>query len=160
MPADYLLVIEGIKGESGDDKLSGAIEVLSWNYGVQNSGSMASGSGGGAGKVSFDSFHFTAPASVASPLLFLASTTGEHFKKASLYVRKQGGQQETYLSVTMTDILITHYYVTEDHKTARLYDRVLIESAQIESEYKPQKADGTLGPAIKGGYNQKQQKKV
>ncbi|HJZ53746.1 MAG TPA: type VI secretion system tube protein Hcp, partial [Gemmataceae bacterium] len=160
MPTDYLLVIEGIKGESGDRKHSGAIEVRSWSFEAHNSGSMAFGSGGGTGKAQFGSFAFPAWPSVASPPLLMASATGEHFKKATLYARKQGGQQETYLTITMTDVMVWHFSVGEDQKSARLIDRVDIDYAQIESEYRPQKADGTLGPAIKGGYNLKQNKKI
>ncbi|MCJ7600165.1 MAG: type VI secretion system tube protein Hcp, partial [Desulfobulbaceae bacterium] len=48
MPADDFLKIEGIDGESTDDKHKGWIEVLSYNWGVsQMASASASSSGGG-----------------------------------------------------------------------------------------------------------------
>ena len=162
MATDYLLVIDGIKGESGDDKLSGAIEVLSWGMGASNSGSMASAGGGGVGKVQFKDFQFSAWTSTASPPLHTACASGQHFKKATFYGRKQGGQQEVYLTVTMTGVLVASFKIGDDPQSAQaqLFDVVTLNFAQIEIEYRPQKADGTLGPAIKGGYNLKQNKKL
>ena len=153
-------MIEGIKGESGDDKLSGAIEVLSWGLGSHNSGSMASGTGGGAGKVAFDDFHFTADTSAATQPLITACATGQHFKKATFYARKQGGQQEVYMAITLTDILVSSVSVGDDPQVQQTRDFVTLNFAQIEVEYRSQKPDGTLGPAIKGGYNLKQNKKL
>src|SRR4051812_9614902 len=50
---DYLLEIDGIKGESQDAKHPGSIDVDSFSWGAVNSSSGAHGSGGGAGKVRF-----------------------------------------------------------------------------------------------------------
>ena len=46
--SDYLLEIDGIKGESKDTAHRGTIEIYSFSWGVSNSGSAAS-SGGGCG---------------------------------------------------------------------------------------------------------------
>ncbi|HEV3436619.1 MAG TPA: type VI secretion system tube protein Hcp, partial [Gemmata sp.] len=53
MASDYLLEIDGIKGESQDDKHKDTIEISSFSWGATNAGSSSSGSGGGAGKVSY-----------------------------------------------------------------------------------------------------------
>ena len=45
MAADYFLKIDGIKGESLDDKHKDEIDVLSFSWGVSQSGSMAFGGG-------------------------------------------------------------------------------------------------------------------
>jgi len=44
--ADYFLKIDGVDGESSDDKHKNQIDILSWSWGASNSGSMASGGGG------------------------------------------------------------------------------------------------------------------
>ena len=36
--SDYLLKIDGIKGESVDDKHTGEIELLSWSFGASREG--------------------------------------------------------------------------------------------------------------------------
>ena len=46
---DYFLKLEGIKGESQDDKHRDEIDVLSFSWGVSQTGTMAFGGGAGAG---------------------------------------------------------------------------------------------------------------
>ena len=58
MASDIFAKIGDIKGESLDDKHKDEIEVLSCSWGVANAGSMASGSGGGEGKASFNDLSF------------------------------------------------------------------------------------------------------
>ena len=52
MAMDMFLKIEGVDGESRDDKHAGEIDVLAWSWGMTQSGSMHVGGGGGSGKVS------------------------------------------------------------------------------------------------------------
>ena len=59
MASDIFAKIGDIKGESPDDKHKGEIEVLSWSWGVTQSGTMAHGGGGGEGKANFNDFNFT-----------------------------------------------------------------------------------------------------
>ena len=56
MAVDMFVKIGDIKGESKDDKHKEEIDVLSWSWGVSQSGTMSSGGGGGAGKANFDDF--------------------------------------------------------------------------------------------------------
>ena len=66
---DFLLEIDGIKGETTDNKHEGTIEIESFSWGASNTGSMSAGGGGGAGKVNFQDLHFTTRVNKASPLL-------------------------------------------------------------------------------------------
>ena len=109
MASDYLLEIDGIKGESNDSKHPGTIEVDSFSWGETNAGSHGSGGGGGAGKVNFQDLHFTTSVNKSSPLLALACATGQHIKKAVLFVRKQGGDQQEFYTITMEDLLVSSY---------------------------------------------------
>src|ERR1700722_2677078 len=56
---DYFLTLDGIKGESADDKHKGEIDIMSFSWGATNTGTHASGGGGGAGKVNFQDIHIT-----------------------------------------------------------------------------------------------------
>ena len=95
MASDIFAKIGDIKGESPDDKHKGEIEVLSWSWGVNQSGTMSHGGGGGEGKASFNDFNFTHHIDKASPVLFQACAGGDHIKEATLVQRKAGkGQQE------------------------------------------------------------------
>ena len=67
---DYFLKLDGIEGESKADKHTNEIDVLSFSWGATQTGTFASGTGGGgAGKVSMQDFHFTMEHSKASPAL-------------------------------------------------------------------------------------------
>ena len=70
MATDYLLEIDGIKGESQDEKHKDKIEVHSFSWGVDNSSNVGVGGGGGTGKASFSDLTFFKQADKASPLLF------------------------------------------------------------------------------------------
>jgi type VI secretion system secreted protein Hcp len=158
---DYLLEIEGIKGESSDSKHKGTIEVESFSWGATNSGSHATGGGGGAGKVSYQDIHFTTSVNKASPTLMLACATGQHIKKAVLYVRKQGGDQQDYYTITLEDLLVSSYQ-SGGHGSGNSVptDQFALNFSKIKFEYKPQKADGTLEAAVTAGYNLKENKKL
>ena len=50
MAVDMFIKIDGIKGESADDKHKEEVDVLSWSWGMSQSGSAHMGGGAGAGK--------------------------------------------------------------------------------------------------------------
>jgi type VI secretion system secreted protein Hcp len=156
---DFFLKIEGIDGESADSKHKGEIDLESWSWGEHNSGSHAAGGGGGVGKVSMQDFSFTAQTSKATPKLMLACASGEHIKKATLVCRKAGKDQQEYLKVTFTDLLVSSYQ-TGGHGDAMAADQISLNFAKIEYEYKEQKPDGTLGGAVKAGWDLKANKAV
>ena len=106
---DYFLKIDGVEGESTDDKHKGEIDVLSWSWGVTQSGTMAHGGGGGEGKASFHDFNFTHNIDKASPVLMKSCASGEHIKDAVLTARKSGERQEEFLKVTFSDILVSSF---------------------------------------------------
>ena len=159
--ADYFLKIDGIEGESLDAKHSKEIEILSWSWGETQSGSFATGSGGGSGKVSMHDFSFQKYTDKASPKLMLACAGGDHIKQAILTCRKAGKDQQEYLVVKFSDILVSSYQ-TGGHGEGdvRPLDSIALNFAKIEFDYKEQKADGTLGGSIKTGWDLKANKKV
>lgn len=155
---DYFLKIDGIDGESADAKHKNEIELQSWTFGATQSGTMHSGGGGGAGKVSVEDLHFVSSVSKASPKLFLACCNGEHLKKAVLVARKAGKEQQEYYKITMSDLLVSRYEEGGSHEGIVPVDQVSLNFAKIEIEYKEQKADGSLGGIVKTGYDLKQNK--
>src|SRR5262245_10315130 len=158
---DYFLKIDGVEGESQDSKHKAEIEILSWSWGETNSGSEATGLGGGSGKVQMQDFHFTMQASKASPKLLLACASGQHIKKAVLTCRKAGKEQQEYLKIEMSDLLVSSYQTGGSaHGDVLPMDQISLNFTQIKLEYKPQKADGTLGGAIPAGRNLKTGAKV
>lgn len=159
--ADYFLKLDGIDGESADSKHKGDIDLQSFSWGASNAGSFSAGGGGGSGKVSMQDFHFVMNINKASPKLMLTCATGEHIKKAVLVCRKAGTEQQEYLKVTFSDVLVSSYQTgASAGGGSGPIDQISLNFAKVEFEYKEQKPDGSLGGAIKAGYDVKANKKV
>lgn len=155
---DYFLKIDGVDGESVDSRHPGEIRLVSFNWGEMNSGHAGHGGGHGggaaAGKVDPQDLQFTKRVDKASPKLFIACATGEHFKKAVLVARRAGGEQHEFLKLTMEDMTVSSYQL--DASTASdlvPMDQVALRFAKLEMSYKPQKPDGTLDAEIKQKFN-------
>jgi type VI secretion system secreted protein Hcp len=158
---DYFLKVDGIEGESADSKHKSEIDVESFSWGETQSGTHAAGGGGGAGKVSMQDFHFVMSVNKASPKLLLACATGEHFTKAVLTCRKAGKEQQEFMKITMSDLLVSSFQTGgSGHGDIVPTDQISLNFAKIEYEYKEQKPDGTLGGATKAGYDVKANKAV
>jgi len=158
---DFFLKIDGIEGESTDDKHKKEIDVESWSWGESNGGTFSAGGGGGAGKVSMQDFNFVMKMNKATPKLMLACASGEHIKSAVLVCRKAGKEQQEYLKITLSDILVSSYQTggSSGSKVVPM-DQISLNFAKVEFEYKPQKADGTLDAPAKAGWDLKANKKV
>jgi type VI secretion system secreted protein Hcp len=153
MASDIFAKIGDIKGESPDDKHKGEIELLSWSWGVTQSGTMAHGGGGGEGKANFNDFNFTHHIDKASPVLMKACATGEHIKEATITVRKAGKGQQEFLIIKMNDIIITGVAPSGAGDGAATAEHVALQFAKVDLEYKPQKADGSLDAGIHFKYD-------
>jgi type VI secretion system secreted protein Hcp len=106
---DAFLKLDGIKGESADAKHKGEIDIMSFSWGMSQTGVSATGGGGGAGRVKVHDISFTKKTDVSSPLLFLNCANGAHIKEANFVVRKAGGTQLEYLKIKLTDVLVSSY---------------------------------------------------
>ena len=162
---DYYLKIDGVdKGESSDAEYKGSdgwIQIESWSFGASQGGTMAFGGGGGAGKVSFQDFHFTMKVNSASPKLLLACANGEHFKKATAVARKAGKTQQSFYKITFSDCLVSSFQTSGSGSSDVIpMESIALNFSKIEVEYKPQKPDGSLDAPVKVGYDAKSNKAV
>jgi type VI secretion system secreted protein Hcp len=156
---DYFLKIDGVEGESYDAKHRNEIELQSWSWGEHNAALVDVGGGMGSGKVSMGDFNFVMPVNKASGKLLQACATGEHFQKAVLTCRKAGKEQQEYLTVTLSECLVSSFQ-TGGSASAEVIpvDQFSLAFSRIEHTYKVQKADGSLGGVFKHGYDIKTQR--
>ena len=158
MASDIFAKIGDIKGESGDAKHKDEIEVLSWSWGVTQSGSLTHGGGGGAGKASFHDFNFSHHIDKASPLLMKSCATGAHISEATITVRKAGKGQQDYLIIKMNDVIITSVAMSVASEEPTTSENVTLQGAKVDLEYRAQKADGSLGVGLHFKYDIKANK--
>ena len=158
--SDYLLEIDGIKGESADQKHKDTITIESFGWGATQGATRSSGGGGGAGKVTFQDFHFVKATDKSSPALLQAVASGRHIKKATLFVRKSGGDQQEYLKVTLEDCLVSSFKAAPQAPGVGQTESISLNFTKIEYDYRPQLPDGSLGGAVHGGWDVKINKKA
>ena len=144
MAMDMFLVIEGVKGESQDKVMGekGAIDVLAWSWGASQSGTMHMGSGGGAGKVNIQDISVTKYIDKATHDLLLHVCNGEHYPSAVLTCRKAGGNALEYLTITMTDVMITSLSTGGSGGEDRLTENISLNFSEFKLKYAEQGATG------------------
>ena len=142
MASDIVLEIDTIKGESASK--SGGIDIMSFSWGLSNSGTFAQGGGGGAGKASFQDIHFSSHTSKASAALAKACAQGDHIAKSTLHVRKQGGGTEPkeWLTIKLEDVLVSSYQ--SGGADGQPTDQFSLNYAKIHYETKVQDAKGAV----------------
>src|SRR4029453_7230661 len=107
MAVDMFIKIGDIKGEARDKAHKEEIDVLAWSWGMSNSGSAHVGGGAGAGKVNVQDLSFTKYIDKSSTDLMLSCCPGKHHESATLIVRKAGDKPLEYVTITMTEVMIT-----------------------------------------------------
>jgi len=157
---DYFLKIDTIEGESMDAKHKNEIHILSWSWGETNSGTSSNDGGGGAGKVAMQDFSFSMHINKASPKLVLACASGQHIKDALLTCRKAGTEQQEYLKIKFSDLLISSFQTGGSEGSVVPVDSISFNFSKIEYEYAPQNEKGALGTKIPVGWDLKKNVKV
>jgi type VI secretion system secreted protein Hcp len=148
MAVDITLKIDGVDGESVIDGHEGEIDVLAWSWGVNQSGSMHVGGGGGAGKVNVQDVSITKYVDKASTNLLRKCCNGAHLKEATLTVRKAGESPVDYVAITMEPVMVTSVSTGGSGGEDSLTENVTLNFAKLKFSYTPQKEDGTPDAAI------------
>jgi type VI secretion system secreted protein Hcp len=158
--ADMFLKLDGVEGESTDNSHKNEIELLSFSFGATQPGSAGHGGGAGIGKVQVHDFAFSKYLDKASPKLFAACASGQHFPKAVLTCRKAGGSQQEYLKVTFTEAIVSNLTNSGHEGSTLPTEQVSLNFSKIEIEYKPQDEKGNLGGVIKAGWDLAKNQKI
>jgi len=155
MAVDMFLKLEGVEGEAQDKTHAKEIDVLAWSWGMSQSGTMHTGSGGGGGKVSIQDISVTKYIDKSSTVLQSYCSSGAQFKEGTLVVRKAGGTNPLeYLKIKMSSVIITSYSTGGSGGQDLLTENISLNFAEVDVEYQPQKPDGSKdGGAVKYGWN-------
>lgn len=155
MAVDILLKIDGIKGESVIDAHEGEIDVLAWSWGMTQSGTTHTATGGGGGKVNVSDITFTKLVDIATTDLIKACTSGRHIPKAELIVRKAGGAKPVdYLKLTMQEVLVSSYNTGGSNDDLdRVQETLTFNFARFEMEYTQQNEKGGKTGSTKAGWD-------
>lgn len=152
MATTTFIKFDGIEGESTHKDHKGEIELLSWSWGLTNSGS-AGGGGSGVGKATPQELRVVHRYDKASPLLAKAAASGRHLSTAMLSSRKAGEGQKDFLKITMKEVFITSVAAHDDGSGAS--EELAMRYGSIDFSYAPQTAKGSLGTPVAFNWNVK-----
>jgi len=146
MAADMFLSLDGIKGESADDKHKGEIDIESFSWGLAQQGSGNRGGGSGTGKVDVQDISITKKVDKSSPMLQLACANGKHIAKGKITLRKAGENPLDYLTFDLESVLVSNYQIAH---TAGGNDvpaeTISLNFSKVKSEYWTQSDKGAKG---------------
>lgn len=145
MAVDMFLMLDGIKGESADDKHKGEIDIESFSWGMSQTGSGHRSTGAGTGKVDVHDINVTKFIDKSSPSIMLACANGKHIPKGKITVRKAGENPLDYLTVDIENILISAYNTSGSEAGDRVAENVTINFGKVKIEYWTQSEKGAKG---------------
>ena len=152
MAVDMFLKIDepAVDGESMDSSHESEIDVLSWAWGMSQSGTMHIAKGGGAGKISVQDISLTKWIDSASPNLMQHCAMGTQFGTATLVCRKAGGDggQVEYLVIEMKNVIISSISTGGSGGEDKFTENVSLNFGEFAVTYTPQDNDGAAMPEI------------
>lgn len=109
MAFDTYIQIEGVQGESTDEKHKGWIEVMSYSHGIaqQSSGAISSHGARSAGKCDHHDFTVTKRLDKSSPYLYKHGCNGKHFPKVVVEVCRSTGAKEVFMKYTFDHVVVS-----------------------------------------------------
>lgn len=152
MAVDIYLKLDDVKGEATDEKHKDLIEVLSWSWGMAQTGSSQTGVGTGTGRVDVQNLTITKYIDTSSPNLIKLCCKGKPFKQATLFVRKAGDKPMEYLKIELYNGLIANVTVAGSGQDERFVENVAFNFSAFKYYYTPQ-VDGGPGAEIPAAWN-------
>ncbi len=142
MSFDGFIKIDGIDGESTDDKYPGWIEAIYFDTGLRQKISPTVSSAGGAsvGRADFDDFFFSKQFDKASPKLALACAEGAHVDNVIIDLCRAGSAKMKYMTYKLSNCIISN--VTTKVNGDFPIELVKINFGKIEWSYIKQNRSG------------------
>jgi len=143
---DMFLKIDNVTGESQDDKHKGEIDVLAWSWGESNGTGLTKR--GTVKTACIQDLSLTKFIDSSSPTLIMNTMLGTVVPTAVLAIRKAGGSQPEFLTLTMKNVSIAAYSTGGSGGEDRLTDNVVLHFESMQGSYRKQKQDGSLDTEI------------
>ncbi|MGE0461611.1 MAG: Hcp family type VI secretion system effector [Vicinamibacterales bacterium] len=167
-PIEIFLKVDGIDGESTTRGHEKETIVASYEQGQDHPAPSVGGGGAAAGRPAFPAVRFRKPVDAGSVPLIAACASGTRFRDARFTFRRAGATPLDFYRVTLEEVLVTRvvqragsgaqYPLSFDDLAAGaesggLLEEVTLSFTRIHWEYQPMRTDGTLGPAVRGGWD-------
>lgn len=158
MAFDAFIKIDGIPGESSDDKHKEWIEIINYDHHIEQPASSTASSVGGATaeRVNHGTFNFVHQLDKATPKLLEACCTGKHIKEVTIEFCRAGGDKIKYMEIKLEQVLVSA--VSENGASSAESgfpsEAVSLSYGKIKWTYTQQKrADGAGGGNVSAGWD-------
>jgi type VI secretion system secreted protein Hcp len=156
MAIDVYLQIDGIKGESQDDKHKDWIEILQAQWGVAQPVSSPGSATGGrtTGRSEYRTLSLAKLADLASPVLMQHCSNGKTIPKAKMeFMRADGdGNRVKYYEVELENVLIGNMeQMVAEGSIVR--DHISLHFTKVKWKYTQQRIGGGTGGQTAGGWD-------
>jgi type VI secretion system secreted protein Hcp len=153
--ADMFLKLDGIQGESTDDKHKNEINLTSFAFAVGRGGdgtgtagvAPAAGAKGRLLTLRIDKIY-----DASSPKLFRAAASGQHIKSAVLTFRRSSDSDVEFLTYTLSDVQVTSYDQGgkdgDERDLGSLEEEVGLTAAKVHVTEQTVDSDGKKGPVV------------
>jgi type VI secretion system secreted protein Hcp len=156
MAIDVYLYIDGIKGESNDDRHKDWIECKSVSFGVEQPKSATASTGGGhtAERCEHRDIVLSKLADLASPILLQTCSAGRTIPKAKFEFMRADAQGERvkYFEIEIENVLIGAVSPAVEEGDI-LTEDVALKFSKVKWKYTQQKIGGGAGGNTSGGWD-------
>ncbi len=156
MAIDVYLQIDGIKGESADDKHRDWIECKSVSWEVHQPKSATSSTGGGhtAERCEHGDLVISKLTDLSSPVLLQTCSSGKTIPKARIEFMRADGQGERikYFEIELENVLIGGVRPSI-HEGDILSEHIGLKFSKVKWKYTQQKIGGGAGGNTAGGWD-------
>ena len=156
MAIDVYLQIDGIKGESADDRHRDWIESKSVAWGVSQPKAATASTGGGhtAERCEHSEITITKLADLATPILLQTCSSGKTIPRARLEFMRADGQGERikYFEIELENVLIGDVSPSVGEGDI-LHENMGLKFSKVKWKYTQQKVSGGAGGNTSGGWD-------
>ena len=156
MAIDVYLQIDGIKGESTDDKHKDWIECKSvaWSVAQPKSATASTGGGHTAERCEHTEISISKLADLATPILLQTCSSGKTIPKAKLeFMRADGkGERIKYFEIELENVLIGSIKPNVAEGDF-MHEKVGLKFSKVKWKYTQQKIGGGAGGNTSGGWD-------
>ncbi|MFM0647724.1 type VI secretion system tube protein Hcp [Paraburkholderia bryophila] len=160
MSVDMYMRVDGVTGESKDANHKGWIDIQSYSWGAAQPGNMATGSGGGIGKASFQDLEVETFMDKAAPAILKYCANGRHLPQVEVSVCKAGGAQIEYLRITLSEVLVTSVLQGAARTSEAVQVTYAFQAAKVRKQYWEQTDQGNRGGESVLAWDVKQNREV
>lgn len=156
MAVDYYLKLDGIQGESADEKHKDEIQIMSWSWGGSQVSSVSGTGGSGAGKADLMDLSVMTYFDKATPKFFKSLCSGTHIKTGMLTAIKSGADGKPYLKVDFKELFVSSLQISASSEIPTV--SLSFSYNEIKIDYSMQNELGNLTSTGPVTYNLKENK--